>query len=51
MDGRYEKPYKIFIRKDEGKRPFGKPRRKWEDKYKHGHYGNRVLRHGLDASC
>jgi hypothetical protein len=23
--------YKIFIRKPEGKRPLGRPRRRWED--------------------
>jgi hypothetical protein len=25
------KVYKVLVRKPEGKRPFGRPRRKWED--------------------
>jgi hypothetical protein len=26
--------YKIFVEKPEGKKPFGKPRRRWEDNIK-----------------
>jgi hypothetical protein len=26
--------YKVFIRKPEGKRPLGRPRRRWEDNFR-----------------
>jgi hypothetical protein len=29
--GRVEKMYKVLARKPEGKRPLGRPRRRWED--------------------
>jgi hypothetical protein len=29
--GEMRNPYKIFIVKSEGKRPLGRPRRRWED--------------------
>jgi hypothetical protein len=29
--GRGEKMYKVLLGKPEGKRPFGRPRRRWED--------------------
>jgi hypothetical protein len=29
--GEDRKLYKIFVEKPEGKRPFGRPRRRWED--------------------
>jgi hypothetical protein len=35
--------YKILVRKSEGKRPLGRPRRRWEDNIKTGSFRNRVL--------
>jgi hypothetical protein len=32
--GQKTNAYRIFVRKPEGKRPLGKPRRKWEDNTK-----------------
>jgi hypothetical protein len=29
--------YKIFVRKTEGKRPFGRPRHRWEVKFRMDH--------------
>jgi hypothetical protein len=31
MHGRGEKMYKVLVGKPEGKRPIGRPRRRWED--------------------
>jgi hypothetical protein len=31
MHGRGEKMYKVLVGKPEGKRPLGRPRRRWED--------------------
>jgi hypothetical protein len=32
--GEERKVYKVFMGKPEGKRPLGRPRRRWEDKIK-----------------
>jgi len=32
--GGEERAYKVFLRKPEGKRPLGRPRRRWEDNIK-----------------
>jgi hypothetical protein len=42
--------YKILVRKPEGKKPLGKPRRRWEDNIKIDFFGNRVGGCGLDSS-
>jgi hypothetical protein len=40
--------YNILVGRPEGRRPLGRPRRKWEDN-KNGYYGNRVWGCGLDS--
>jgi len=30
-DGMYDGVYRVLVEKTEGKRPLGKPRRRWED--------------------
>jgi hypothetical protein len=34
MNGETQNTYKILVRKPEGKRPLGRPRRRWEDNIK-----------------
>jgi len=45
-----EKFIKVLVRKPQGKRPPGRPTRRWLDKYYTGSYGNRVRGCGLDSS-
>jgi hypothetical protein len=47
--GRDEKCIQILIGKSEGKRPLGRPKRRWEDNIRMD-VGNRVGRYGLDSS-
>jgi hypothetical protein len=42
--GRYENAYKMLVGKPEGKRPFGRPRSRWEDNI-------RVLGKGCVCVC
>jgi len=34
MDGEKTSAYRVLVRKPEGKRPLGRPRRRWEDNIK-----------------
>jgi hypothetical protein len=42
--GEEREVYKVLVRKPEGKRPFGRPRRRWED-------GTRMDRRGIGLGC
>jgi len=40
--------YRVSVGKPEGKRPLGRPRRKWEDNIKMDSSGSGMYSHGLD---
>jgi len=42
--------YRILVGKPEGKRPLGRPRRRWEDNIKIGSSGSEMWGHGLDRA-
>jgi hypothetical protein len=43
--GEDRKQYRVLVRKSEGKRPLGRPRRRWEDgiKMNHGRFARGML--------
>jgi hypothetical protein len=54
--GEGRKVYKVFVRKPEGKRPLGRPRRRWEDEIRTdlreiGLGGVDWVRLALDRDC
>ena len=46
--GEWRGVYRVLVGKPEGKRPLGKPKRKWEDNIKMGYSGSRMWGCGLD---
>ena len=40
--------YRVLVGKPEGKRPVGRPRRRWEDNIKTDLQGSRMWGYGLD---
>jgi hypothetical protein len=40
--------YRVLVGKPEGKRPMGRPRRRWEDNIKTGSLGSGMWGYGLD---
>jgi len=42
--------YRVLVGKPEGRRPLGRPRRRWEDKYYDGSLGSGMWRYGMDRA-
>jgi len=42
--------HRVLVGKSEGKRPLGRPRRRWEDNIKMDLLGSGMWRHGLDPA-